>query len=82
MEAIYSVAEQRRPFSSDLNPQSPLRVRYENVNHDHGIQLNGASLLKSPVASPRIGSMRDRFLVAPFRRRPLPLMSFVQLLRR
>ena len=28
--AIYSVAKHRGPFSSTLNPQSTLRVRYEN----------------------------------------------------
>jgi hypothetical protein len=31
LEAIYSVAKHRRPFSSDLNPQSPFRVTYENA---------------------------------------------------
>ena len=29
--AIYSVAKHRRPFSSNLNPQSAVRVRYENA---------------------------------------------------
>jgi len=28
LAAIYSVAKHRRPFSLDLNPQSPLRVKY------------------------------------------------------
>ena len=31
LTAIYSVAKQRRPFNPDLNPQSPLRLRYENA---------------------------------------------------
>lgn len=30
LAAIYSVAKHRRPFSTDLNPQSALRIRYEN----------------------------------------------------
>jgi hypothetical protein len=31
LPAIYSVAKHRRPFSTNLNPQSELRVRYENA---------------------------------------------------
>ena len=31
LAAIYSVAKHRRPFSPDLNPQTPLRVKYENA---------------------------------------------------
>jgi transposase len=31
LAAIYSVAKHRRPFSTNLNPQSELRVRYENA---------------------------------------------------
>jgi transposase len=31
LAAIYSVAKHRRAFSTDLNPQSPLRIRYENA---------------------------------------------------
>jgi transposase len=31
LAAIYSVAKHRRPFTTNLNPQSALRVRYENA---------------------------------------------------
>jgi transposase len=31
LAAIYSVAKHRRPFSTNLNPQSALTVRYENA---------------------------------------------------
>ena len=31
LSAIYSVAQHRRPFTSDLKPQPPLRVKYENA---------------------------------------------------